>query len=65
MSESYNPNIDAVRRRIAEFTKSLSEKGIAELYGLMRGPGESEEQLRERLRIYLLEYPRYEVETME
>ena len=57
MSESYNPYAKANRQRIEEFCKILSEKGISELYGLMRGPGESEEQLRERLRIYLLEYP--------
>jgi hypothetical protein len=56
---------ETIRREIEEFTNTLSEKGIAEPYGLLRGPEESEEQLRERLRIYLLEYPRYEIETAQ
>jgi len=56
---------EAIRREIEEFSKTLSEKGIEHLYGLMRGPGETEDQLRGRLRIYLLEYPRYEVETTQ
>lgn len=40
--------------RLEEFTKTLSEKGIESLYGLVRDPEETEEHLRERLRIFLL-----------
>lgn len=50
---------DADRERITEFSKTLIKQGTAGLYGLVAGPEENEEHLKERLRLYLSEvHPR-------